>query len=362
MADNEFNLDDLESQPQAEPSKADLSGELGLTYNPASSSQSIADIYDRHTKKIFVVDESGSMSDLLFDLSAVEHFDWSKVDRKGEIEARIQRAKEAYAAEEEANAYVGGNPFEADEDEDEDDEDGEGISSLFNRSDSDRPLTDNPANDHLWMGIEGLPKKEQRAAIVKTDMWNELMLTMDPSSRPPSKAKIEVVRDLAEKMVRERLDRIPDADIHLITFGETAEAKQVYSPESLIAEIRNLKAWQGSTYIFRAIRKAISLCRKSPSPVQSHHIILVTDGLAHDAPTTALLIQDMQKLGIILDVVHISSWDSGRRGLEDDRTSELKQICAATGGAYTLVTRLTDLEVKYLEAGRRLCLPAPAGA
>lgn len=342
-----FNLDDInevsqESQGTQDPN---LNKELGLTFQ-AGSSQSIEDIYDRHTKKIFVVDVSGSMSDPLYDLSAVSSFRWDRLPASA-IDDRIARALDRMAKAAEALAYGGG-----DEDEDED----------FDEDVPDMEFgQDNPMNDPVWAEMINLLPEERKALIISTDCWNELMLELNPRDRPASKEKIEVVRQLARRMVEERLQKYEDADISLITFGETADHTQALSKEALIAQIEALSAWQGSTYIVKAVQKAISLCKKAPSPVQSHHIILVTDGLGHDSSRMNALIPELKRLGIILDVIHIASWDSGRYGSEDTETY-LRETCAATGGAFNQVRRLSDFEQKYLQAGRRLCLPAPSGA
>lgn len=343
----------------------------------ATRKASIEDVYDRFTKLIYVVDVSASMGDRLLDLASISDFKWD-ADALERIRIRIENAKCRMSAFSEAAAWDGSEEEEEDSGDSEDED--EGSSDDWDEDEDEgkkKPAvpgvvtlrTENPLNDLFWIGIADLPLELQKPHILMGDGWLEVGLkpkqsydfkTEEEAERHAGIPKMDAVKRLAQKMVDERFEKFPDADIHLMTFEDVTHYSKPKNRMDLIAQIQECTAYGGNTRIARAVSDAIKLCKKNPSPVQSHHIVLVTDGMDSDLYELKAQQTEMKRLNIILDVIHVSapheSFGGGRGGII------LKEVCEGTGGKFTKVTRTGDFETRFIEASRRLCLPAPAGA
>lgn len=338
-----IDLDNL--TPDSDESATSVnSAELGL----ATRNASVEDVYDHFTKLVYVIDVSASMGDKLLDLNTVEDFNWNDAALK-RLAKRIERAKDRISKVEEEQAW------DLDSDEEEDAEEV--------TDDLDPQAGENPLNDLFWLAISELPLEQQKAQVVATaDAWAELRLDLSASARKidydavPS--KMDAVKQMAAKMVQERVEKFPDADIHLITFEDSAHYVKPAGIPDLLRRISEMCAYGGGTDITTAVEKALAVCKKNPSPVQSHHIVLVTDGLDYGLERLGQHQLEMKRLNLVLDVIHVSS--PHESSLAEYGGGSLKTVCQRSGGKYVRVMRRSDFENRFLEAARRLCLPAPS--
>lgn len=339
-----FNLDDLnpsQSSPTAQPTNLVSGDDLGLQRGGAS----LEDIYDRHMKMIYVIDISGSMHDGIVDPSSVSDYKWTPEVLQA-IEDRIANA--VLRAEEEGSAFLGGD--------DEDDEAADPFESLKDLPGLVKLEHEDPLNDLFWLGLKDAPTETRKAHIVQQDAWQEIGL--DCRAQKKMTPKIDAVRKLSTRMVEERYAKHPTADVHLILFAGNATYRKPAGKQDLLDQLSQLRADGGSTDVCNGIRKAIALCKKSPSPVHSHHIVLVTDGLDFGIGSLPELLPQMQELNLVLDVIHVTSMHEV--SCSEYQGKILEEVCSATKGAFRRVARLCDFESRFLEAARRLCLPAPA--
>jgi len=344
-----IDLDNLDMNNEEGKDSSVNSSDLNL----ATRSASIEDNYDRFTKLIYVIDVSASMSDGLLDLSSINDFHWD-AGALERLRVRIENAKCRMSAAEESEAW------DSDDSEDEDAPVVAGVSKLYG---------ENPLNDLFWLGISELPLELQKPHIIASgDAWREIGLRAKHDYEEEGlkeiqapMTKIDAVKRMAQKMVDERFEKFPDADIHLMTFEDVTNYSKPKNRLDLLAQIQACTAYGGNTRIALAVATAIRLCKKSPSPVQTHHIVLVTDGKDPEIWDMKNLLPEMKSLHIVLDVIHVSSPHEVVSGYGRDGAI-LEECCAASGGKFTKVTRMGDFETRFIEASRRLCLPAPSKA
>lgn len=363
-----IDLDDLKPTAGSTPSPAQnpskLSDELGLA--PSAQGSSLEDIYDQHMKLIYVLDVSSSMTEPLFNLVRPEQYDWPWNWRKL-VDQRIENAKVRIAGEEEQEALDldpdTDSEFDSDSGEEEDEEAVDPYSQI---PVPHRIWREVPRNDPFWASIPsdmllnspGAEAQLKMRLIQDMNAWQELGLSAR-DKRVQHRSKIKVLQAESKKMIRERFAKWPQADISLIEFEVGSKIHASKSLPECEQLIDAMDAWGYGTNIVEAIKAAIQLCKKSPSPVNSHHIILVSDGEDYSSSEISHLIPDMKRLGIVFDFIHIAGMSHSMIASEGAR--KMKLACQQTGGDYTLVTRMNEFENKFLEASRRLCLPAPSG-
>ncbi len=176
-------------------------------------------------------------------------------------------------------------------------------------------------------------------------------------------SKIQVARTMLQRAVTERYDKFPDsADVTLCTFHTSADLRKADNKKDLLSMVDVLSAHGGGTNITKGVERAVQHCKRAPSPVHLHNIVLVSDGLDYRATDVEEnLLQQMLELGIVLDIILILS---EREHLEEVGGSSenrvfksLEHCCTRTNGRFQIVRTAQDLTDKFLEATRRLALP-----
>jgi hypothetical protein len=200
--------------------------------------------------------------------------------------------------------------------------------------------------------------------------------------QPPT--RIDLVKKLAKQEIAGRFKKFPQSKVSVIPFsGHPVTLFDCQDPDNLWPALdllsttwsaylchscgktydRNtariacecggklkMEGSDGGTDILEAIREAMELCRKNPSPVGIHHIILVTDGEDFQAEANiGGWVPSMKASGVVLDYIHIGEASQANKGLKD--------ACAALGGEYVNVNTERELEEKFIAAVNRLMLP-----
>ena len=259
---------------------------------------------------------------------------------------------------------------------------GQGNDDLYAKL-ADKQLGQN--GEFLFTPVDDNDLKER---IVRADLLVFLGIKPDFNQKhqqPPT--RIELVRKLAKQEIKARFQKFPNSQVSVVPFsGHPVTLFDAQDPDNLWPALDTLNyPWRvtlcskcgytgnpnaedrcpkcsgtmyndgsdGGTDILSAIRCAIELCRKRPSPVGIHHIIVVTDGEDYNADTTIQSwVSALKQSGVVLDYIHIG-----------DRAANagLKAACEALGGEYVTVNCERDFEEKFIAAVNRLMLPpAPA--
>lgn len=294
---------------------------------------------DRYTKKVFVLDRSASMRDTICaraELACLvwpdEFFEWA--------EKRIENA----AVRVDALATL---------DEDEELSNETKVPHSLENEDTDE--------DENWAALRDVIS--DRDAIRQAVLSNNLTAPFE-LDRPFSVSKADLVKAVVARTVRERVRRYPDAEIVGIMFDDRAHLIQVRvtdnegvtkrratTPEELIAIVQQDDFHGGGTNITKAVGAAVSLCKRAPSKVHQHHIVLVTDGCDYGITEVVQYLDDMQTKHICLDVIHITE-NSGDAG------EFFKDVCTRTGGEYQQADNVNDFQTRFLTAANRLMLTA----
>lgn len=299
-----------------------------------SNANVVQETFDRHMKLVYVVDVSASMRDTMLQVQDIHSFDWTP-NVMERISQRIQLAVKNLTAAE-----------AADEDEDEDELELDEVDTGDGAVASEL--------DRQWFALRTMLENKDfdalKGEVIVQDLYESIGL--HPARTQSTKTtKIEAVKRSLDRMIRERMDQYPDADVVLITFEGHAE---LYAEGAQIClnKLPLLEANGGMTKISAGIKRAMSYCRHHPSPVKNHHIILVTDGL--DDYGSGVELDVLKALGVTFDFLHISgsSSDSYYENVKKDLTN----LAVGTGGKYVRVDNLEKFSRKFFEAARRLCL------
>lgn len=302
-----------------------------------SNANVVQETFDRHMKLVYVVDVSASMMDAMLQVQDIGSFDWTPTVME-RISQRIQLAVKNLTA------------AEADEDADEDEDELE-LDEVDTGDGGDAVASE---LDRQWFALRTMLENKDfdalKGEVIVQDLYESIGL--HPARTQSTKTtKIEAVKRSLDRMIRERMDQYPDADVVLITFEGHAE---LYAEGAQIClnKLPLLEANGGMTKISAGIERAMSYCRRHPSPVKNHHIILVTDGL--DDYGSGVELDALKALGVTFDFLHISgsSSDSYYENVKKDLTN----LAVGTGGKYVRVDNLEKFSRKFFEAARRLCL------
>jgi hypothetical protein len=291
------------------------------TQNPLNigGGQKLEEVYDRLMKLIFLFDTSGSMGDTIIDDTDFSQWAW---------DMKAIRAKLVACDAEVANAQAQIGP--------------------------DADVAD--AVDELTLRCAGLKTAtddEIKGFILREDL-TQYFGVLSLSSQP-RKSKMAVVRDLASSEIRKRIAKYNESDIRVITFDQNPHTKGARTQSELVAAVSSMMP-AGGTDICAAVEAAMRLCKKAPSPVNLHHLVLISDGLDYGAVRVKSLIPEMKRLGVVFDYIYIK----GTSENDEDITSVLKQVCEETGGEFVEVQKVKDLAQKFIAAAERKMLPPPA--
>lgn len=164
--------------------------------------------------------------------------------------------------------------------------------------------------------------------------------------------RIEMVRQLAKEQVERRLVKYPNADIEILAFDSATHRMRGKTVLEKLESFQ-LTCLGGMTAIGRAIKDALALCKKAPSSIGLHHLVLVSDAGHNEGHLNEdATLKQMLDLGVVFDMILVS---------EEMRRSSLcdtfKMWAAQTGGAFEVVATSTDFRQKFLQATERKLLP-----
>jgi hypothetical protein len=314
-------------------------GDIEFSAPSAMVFRTVEDTYSALTKRVYVVDKSGSMDNYLLGMETVDEFNWPD-DALARARARIQEALGRIAALQ-ANGQASPGI----------DEDFIGALTL-------------EQTDAIWKSFVSHNDELLKAEIVAYGLTGEIGVMRKPAYRSHAMfSKMEGVKRFAADMIRERHEAHPDADTHLIAFDLSAYYAPPGDVEQLIGQVEELHADGIDTNIGCAVEAAIDLCEREASPVNVHHIILVTDALDTKAgEAVAPMVPIMQARNIVLDFIHVISLNELVHA--ENSWKRLKEYCIMTGGSYTRVDRAASFRARFVEASRKVLLlgaPDPKG-
>jgi Mg-chelatase subunit ChlD len=343
-----FNLDENIGAKKSKAPKVQAAegGELGLVLASKSAgvkpaeSQSLDKIYQELQKLIYLIDHSGSMNEQVAGSAHVEYFLWS-AETMAEIASIVAAAVKKLADWKSAI-----EKFEQQVAEGKDGDD-----DLF------IDLVPIDAVDKLWAQCDGFEGEDLKVKVLQLGLNKVLYLPYNWSKnmgRGRLDSKLEMVKKLASKMVRDREAQFKGADTMVIQFADGASKLPSFDAESLVKAIEGMSP-AGGTDIKGAVKTAMTECRRRPSAVNLHHIVLVTDGEDWSSTQLPELIPEMKSLGVVLDFIYIAN--PGDTFESSPSIAAIKQVCDTTGGTCTIVTSASEFETKFVEASQRKCLP-----
>lgn len=181
-----------------------------------------------------------------------------------------------------------------------------------------------------------------------------LMLT--ETEDETAECKVDAVKKAMTDYVKKRFAKYANAQVAVWGFTDTTQilCHAGSNEEEVLATIDRLVA-NGCTAIFQAVDNAVYDCKKSPSRLGAHHVILVSDGQDHTAEDVLNLLPKMKELNIMFDFIFIR----GRTDTcgYDEVISALKKVCEETGGEYAEVKKSVDFRIQFLKASERKPLP-----
>lgn len=345
MSDDMINLDDLGSgKPKEETTNVplgDTTGETGLIFvgsgkksnTQLPQARTISDIYAHHQKLVYLIDVSASMMGTVAGTEDIRLYLWSP-----ETMTKIR------AAIADADAKV--NAAFPDDNEDDEDDDA-GFTDIPVVSDEMKVLA----------SLKTLGDDEVKLALLKAGLAGNFA-PRNWAVTGELTSKLGLVKKMAKKMVDERYQKYPDADVECMVFDTRVKFLGSRTPDELLTSIEAIQLG-GGTDIFGAVKTAIDLCKDQPSRIKLHHLVLVTDGADGGAKTLPDLLDSMKDEGVVLDFIWI------RNPQEDMYTMEaakvIEQVVKATGGTYKEVSNAKEFETQFLEASTRKLLPSGKG-
>jgi len=320
---------------------------------PTFERREAAAIYDQFQKLMFVLDDSGSMGQRLMgitDLMAEELTDEDRLHISQRIEnarvraeADVKAALEALDSEEESEFDIVGGDDEG-----------------FDPTSVDVPHRfegENLYNDKLWSRLAAKNDESRKAEVLKSDsLCHELRISRHGSTPP---TKNEAMKAVVAKEIKERYMKFGTPDIQVIKFEDTFEVFRTIGEEETLQAVDSLSAGGWDTKIFPPLEAALALCKRAPSTVGCHHIILVTDGLSGDGDECLALLPECLRLNVVVDFIHIA--DEYDRCSYSSQYAQLKTLSTRSGGKFYSVTTVRDFEKVFFESSKRLML-APASS
>lgn len=300
---------------------------------PQSTGITVAEIYDRYSRLLYVIDSSTSMGDGMLPGDRADLYLWP--------ESTLQKFREAMDDEDLQDVDLDAE-YE-DEDYDSDDEPDFVIGANAPSKMSDQDLKDYIVDNDLGVKY-GIPLK------------------INPNYRPKGRSKMQAVKEAARDFVSKRYQRYPDAFVTLYTFNELPRLLSVGNTEqAVLSGIDSLPDHgKGGTDIFAAVRKSLDDIIAKPSKVNRNHIILVSDGLDSGAKAVKEMLPQMKENGVVFDFIFIQG-TSKMEVIPQDVLDTLKLICEMTGGEFQIVKTEKDFTQKFLAASNRPMLPAARG-
>jgi len=217
----------------------------------------------------------------------------------------------------------------------------------------------------LWLDQFGPASDEsiRRALLSDVEMACHFGCSLAAGGKEGA-TKLDALKDLIKDAARKRFEKYPDSKISVVPFDYTPKIVPVSDLEGAGLVLDTMHA-SGGTNITQALMGIVKNCKKAPSPVNLHHIILVTDGEDMGVLyNKAEIINALKENGFVLDVISIyADFEilSGRGNYCAEIASEgkkaLLEICESTGGTFTNAKTSGQMAALYLAASSRLMLP-----
>lgn len=127
---------------------------------------------------------------------------------------------------------------------------------------------------------------------------------------------------------------------------------------ALKASVKAAIADGWGTDVMGALDHAVHQCELFPSPVKTHQVLMVTDGLDAEATHAPTLIPRCKAQNVVVDIIWIRS---RHETIDPSVIAALRQLCVETGGSFIEASTIEDVRRGFVTSANRLCLP-PASA
>lgn len=281
---------------------------------------SLADMYDRYKKLIYVFDISWSMNDGMAMEDFVRSYKWPK-EKLDEFRAAVKAVMEEMDDED----AVDGDILEQEE-------------NVFDFDLNDDEALKRAILEHNWQRDFGI-------ALEKNESFKPVTIT-----------KMTAVKNAAKEFVNARFNKFPDAQVLVYAFDNRVEQRtRGFGRDIVLSALDSLNP-AGGTDITPAVKAAVAECRARPSQLGANHIVLVSDGMDYNAVDVEKLLPEMKQRNIVFDFIFVTGSDTLSPS-DMHVINVLEKICKETGGEFTTVRTVKDFQVKFLQASTRLCLP-----
>lgn len=319
------------------------SSEMGLVLSstavkPPPASNSVAEMYHKLKRLIYLVDVSDSTADIMAGVDAIEMYEW-RSDWEAQVKIHIDDAAKKVTEYEDAIAAATSG---------DDDDDPDGIPSS---PDVVGIVPVSPMLSALAQ-LAGLEGDELKGQLVATGLAKNY-IPRNYGKVDNELTKLGLMKKMTKRVVTERLDKMPDSDVVCATFNHSVQFLPGNTKESLIKNVAAIERGGGTNICF-AMQTMIDFVRASPARVKMNHIVLVTDGEDYFAKNLPDLIPALVEVGIVLDFIYVMQpFDHSTREI----AAKIKEVCDATGGQYKEVQSAAEFETVFLDRANRLCLP-----
>lgn len=287
---------------------------------------SLSDMYDRFSKLLYVVDASGSMGEGMLNEETIKQYKWT--------DELVEQFKESMKNDKE-------------------------LVDVFVEFDEN---TDEEIENEIPLDVDGMTEEALKMKIISENLSDKYGIPLERNwnFRTKHRSKMMALKDAAKNFVHARFQKWPDARVAVFQFEDYPQllcAAGASEEEVMVAINRLPDNGGGGTNIYKAVEKALSECKKRPSEVGLHHIVLVSDGADYGGTRVKDLVPRMKELGVVFDFIYMVGASGDTQGEEVAKV--LREVCEATGGEYTVVKTEQDFEQKFLAVSNRPMLPAP---
>lgn len=285
----------------------------------------LQEMFDRYQKKIYLFDESGSMSEGMAPEDERQLYKWTS-----DVLTSFRNFIESHIAGEIVQQDPSLDPAKALDE----------AKEVMRNEDlyNDEKLKSYILQNRIHTVAKHIKLEEQSSWTLHTER------------------KIDAVKGAMKKFVEQRFKRFPDAQVAVFGFTTTTEIKCYAGAlkEEVLAAIDRLTS-SGGTQIFQAVERAVQECKRRPSKVGAHHIVLVTDAQDYSAERVQELRDKMKEMNIVFDFIFVKGMHG--ESAPANVVKILQGVCSQTGGEYNEVSKSSDFTEKFLEVSSRRALP-----
>lgn len=177
-----------------------------------------------------------------------------------------------------------------------------------------------------------------------------------PHHQRANQSKSDLLKEIVTENIDDKLARYGES-ILLRCYEFSVDVQEFTGTgfDGLKAAIRNAYAGGYDTKINRALNAGISECERNPSPVNTHQVLMVTDGMDFEAVDAAdLFVARCRVSSIVVDII----WIRSKGETVDERILEsLRRLCHETGGQFVEASTIEDVRRGFIASANRLCLP-----